>query len=323
MRPRVLVGQALPDEVMASLREVFEVVPVEGPRDRPDVLGAATSAVGILGFAPPRPLLDRARGLRAVSTVSAGYDTFDVDDLTRRGVLLMNCPDALTETTADLAFALILAAARRVAELDAWVKAGRWTEDPPEGGFGVDVHGKTLGVVGLGRIGAAIARRGALGFGMRVLYAGPSAKPEAERQYGAVRRDLDALLAEADFMCLAMPLRKETDGLIGARELRLMKRSAILVNIARGRVVDEEALIAALREGRLRAAGLDVFQREPLPLDSPLLGMPNVVALPHVGSATRETRDAMARSAADNLIRFLTAGEVRNAVNPAALEGPR
>lgn len=303
-----MVGEGLPEEAMGELREAFEVRVWEPGVDLDGVEGS-------IGVSPSPEFFDRARDLRAIATVSAGYDAYDLEDLTRRGIQLMNCPGALTETTADLAFALLMAAARRVSELAEWVKAGSWTSSLPDEKFGVDVHGKTLGIVGMGRIGAAIARRGALGFGMRVLYAGPSAKPEAERELGAVRHPMEELLGYSDFVCLAMPLRKETDGLIGARELALMKPTAILVNIARGRVVDEEALISALENGGIRGAGLDVFQREPLGLDSPLLRLPNVVALPHIGSATRETRDAMALMSVRNLVSYLVDGQVMNGVN--------
>lgn len=294
---------------MAELEAVFEVQQWDGTLDGVGI------ASGLMGVRPSPELFDAAPNLRAIATISAGYDAYDVEDLTRRGILLMNCPDALTETTADLAFALLMAAARRVTELAEWVKAGEWRGPLPDEKFGVDVYGKTLGVIGMGRIGAAIARRGALGFGMRVLYNGPSTKPDAERELGAVRHPLEELLAYSDFVCLAMPLRPETEGLMGARELALMKPTGILVNIARGRVVDEEALVDALQAGRLRAAGLDVFQREPLPLDSTLLAMPNVVALPHIGSATQETRDAMALMSARNLVSYLIDGRATNAVN--------
>jgi len=306
----VLTVPNLPEAALSELRPHFELR---------DVSGSSADVVGILGFSPTRELLDGTPRLRAISTISAGYDNFDVEELTRRGILLMNCPDALTETTADLAFTLILAAARRVVELADWMRAGEWTTGLPESHFGVDVHGKTLGIVGLGRIGAAVARRGALGFGMRILYSGPSAKPEAERQLGAERRELDALLEESDFVCLTLPLRPDTDRLIGARQLARMKPSAILVNVARGRVVDEVALIDALRSGAIRGAGLDVFEREPLPMESPLLRMPNVVLLPHIGSATPETRTAMAVAAARHLVSYLVEGVPMSPVNPEAI----
>jgi glyoxylate/hydroxypyruvate/2-ketogluconate reductase len=221
----------------------------------------------------------------------------------------------LTESTADTVFALILASARRVVELAEWVRAGHWKGSIGESCFGVDVQGKTLGIVGLGRIGGAVARRAALGFRMNVLYTNRSPNAQAEQDYGARRVELDELLAQADFVCLQVPLTPETRGMIGAAELRKMKRSAILINASRGPTVDEAALIDALRDGTIRGAGLDVFAHEPLPADSPLLAMKNVVALPHIGSATHETRHAMARNAAENLIGALDGTLTQNIVN--------
>jgi glyoxylate/hydroxypyruvate/2-ketogluconate reductase len=242
-----------------------------------------------------------------------------VQDLTRRGIVLTHTPDVLTESTADTVFALILASARRVVELAEWVKQGNWKASIGEACFGVDVQGKTLGIVGLGRIGGAVARRAALGFRMNVLYTNRSANEQAEKEYGAKRVELDELLAQSDFVCLQVPLTPETRGLIGANELQKMKRSAILINASRGPTVDENALVDALKNGTIRGAGLDVFEQEPLPADSPLLAMKNVVALPHIGSATHETRHAMARNAAENLIGALNGTLTQNIVNPDVL----
>ncbi|KTT23888.1 bifunctional glyoxylate/hydroxypyruvate reductase B, partial [Pseudomonas oryzihabitans] len=228
-------------------------------------------------------------------------------------------PDVLTETTADLGFTLLMSAARRVPELDAFVKAGLWRKGIGEEHFGTDIHGRTLGIVGAGRIGAAIAKRGHFGFDMPILYTANSAKPELEEQLGAQRRELDELLQEADFVCLVVPLSPATEKLIGARELGLMKSNAILINLARGAVVDEPALIEALRNGQIRGAGLDVYTQEPLEA-SPLFELPSVVTLPHIGSATHETRYAMAERAVNNLIAALTGERPTDLVNPAALE---
>ncbi|KVG76948.1 D-glycerate dehydrogenase [Burkholderia ubonensis] len=318
MKPRIVAYKPLPDDVLAYLREHAEVVQADGADALAAALGDANGAIGASLKIPPT-MLERAPRLKAWSTISVGYDNFDVADLTRRGIVLAHTPDVLTESTADTVFSLILASARRVVELAEWVKAGRWHHSIGPDLYGTDVQGKTIGIVGLGRIGAAVARRAALGFRMRVLYANRSAQPDAEAQYGARRVTLDELLAASDFVCLQVPLSDETRHLIGAAEFAKMKRGAILINASRGPVVDEAALIDALRAGTIRGAGLDVFEREPLAADSPLLRMNNVVALPHIGSATHETRHAMARCAAENLVGAL-AGTLRvNLVNPDVL----
>ncbi|KVZ03482.1 NAD(P)-dependent oxidoreductase [Burkholderia stagnalis] len=322
MKPRIVAYKPLPDDVLAYLREHAEVVQADGAAALADALAQADGAIGASLKITPA-MFDGAPRLRAWSTISVGYDNFDVADLTRRGIVLAHTPDVLTESTADTVFSLILASARRVVELAEWVKAGRWQRSIGPDLYGTDVQGKTIGIVGLGRIGAAVARRAALGFRMRVLYTNRSAQPDAEAQFGAQRVALDQLLAEADFVCLQVPLAPETRHLIGAAELAKMKRGAILINASRGPVVDEAALIDALRAGTIRGAGLDVFEQEPLAADSPLLRMSNVVALPHIGSATHETRHAMARCAAENLVGAL-AGTLRaNLVNPDALAPAR
>ncbi|KVO59636.1 NAD(P)-dependent oxidoreductase [Burkholderia stagnalis] len=322
MKPRIVAYKPLPDDVLAYLREHAEVVQADGAAALADALAQADGAIGASLKITPA-MLDGAPRLKAWSTISVGYDNFDVADLTRRGIVLAHTPDVLTESTADTVFSLILASARRVVELAEWVKAGRWQRSIGPDLYGTDVQGKTIGIVGLGRIGAAVARRAALGFRMRVLYTNRSAQPDAEAQFGAQRVALDQLLAEADFVCLQVPLAPETRHLIGAAELAKMKRGAILINASRGPVVNEAALIDALRAGTIRGAGLDVFEQEPLAADSPLLRMSNVVALPHIGSATHETRHAMARCAAENLVGAL-AGTLRaNLVNPDALAPAR
>ncbi|AOJ80772.1 D-glycerate dehydrogenase [Burkholderia savannae] len=319
MKHRIVVYKPLPDDVLAYLRERADLTIVDGADALARALDTADGALGASLEITPE-LLDRAPRLRAWSTISVGFDNFDVADLTRRGIVLAHTPDVLTESTADTVFALILASARRVVELAEFVKAGQWRQSIGEPLYGTDVNGKTLGIIGLGRIGAALARRAALGFRMPVLYTNRSANPQAETQFGARRVALDELLATADFVCVQVPLTPQTRHLIGAREFAKMKRSAILVNASRGPVVDEAALIDALRAGTIRAAGLDVFEHEPLAADSPLLSMSNVVALPHIGSATRETRHAMARCAAENLIAALDGTLARNVVNRDVLQ---
>lgn len=319
MKHRIVVYKPLPDDVLAALRARADVVLAEGADALARALPDADGALGASLRITPE-LLDRAPRLRAWSTISVGFDNFDVADLTRRGIVLAHTPDVLTEATADTVFALILASARRVVELAEYVKSGQWRQSIGKALYGTDVNGKTLGIVGLGRIGTALARRAALGFRMPVLYTSRSPHPQAEAQFGARRVELDELLATADFVCLQVPLSPQTRHLIGARELAKMKRDAILVNASRGPVVDEAALIDALRAGAIRAAGLDVFEHEPLAADSPLLSMRNVVALPHIGSATRETRHAMARCAAENVIAALDGTLARNIVNRDVLQ---
>ncbi|KTT50081.1 bifunctional glyoxylate/hydroxypyruvate reductase B [Pseudomonas oryzihabitans] len=320
-KKHVVVFNRLPETLVERLREHFsvEVIPASANIDL--FAASAAKAQGLIGAS--RKLgekeLEMATTLEAIASVSVGYDSYDVDYLTERGILLTNTPDVLTDTTADLGFTLLVSAARRVPELDAFVKAGHWRKGIGEEHFGTDIHGRTLGIVGAGRIGAAIAKRGHFGFDMPILYTANSAKLELEEQMGAQRRELDDLLKEADFVCLVVPLSAATEGLIGARELGLMKSSAILINLARGPVIDEPALIEALRQGQIRGAGLDVYTREPLEA-SPLFELPNVVTLPHIGSATHETRYAMAERAVNNLIAALTGERPTDLVNPAALD---
>ncbi|MBM7060067.1 D-glycerate dehydrogenase [Pseudomonas sp. UL073] len=319
MKKTVLAFSRLAPSIVERLQEQVElIIPgADGGDLNAQFAAALPRAHGLLGVGRRlgRDSLATAESLEVVSSISVGYDNYDVDYLSERGILLTNTPDVLTESTADLAFALLMSAARRVAELDAWTRAGNWTRTLGPELFGSDVHGKTLGIVGLGNIGAAIARRGHLGFGMPVLYSGNSRKPALEQQLGAQYRSLEALLAEADFVCIVVPLSAQTRQLIGRRELALMKPGAILVNIARGAVIDEAALTDALQRRQIRGAGLDVYEQEPL-ATSPLFQLPNVVCLPHIGSATHETRQAMADRAVDNLLAALAGERPRDLVNP-------
>ena len=313
---KIIAYKPLPDDVLAYLRKRVELVQVDGAQHDAfvaalkDVDGAIGASVKITPA-----MLEGATKLKALSTISVGFDAFDVADLTQRGIVLAHTPDVLTESTADTVFSLILATARRVVELADWVKAGQWQTGVGPAQYGVEVQGKTLGIVGLGRIGGAVARRAALGFNMPVLYTNRNPNPQAEQAYGARRVELAELLASSDFVCLQVPLTPETHHLIGAAELRAMKKSAILINASRGATVDEAALIEALQAGTIHGAGLDVFETEPLPADSPLLSLSNVVALPHIGSATHETRHAMALNAAENLVAALDGTLRRNVVN--------
>ena len=322
MKKQIVLYKKLSPLLMARLHEQAEVTLI----DSLDAQGMATlrdalpRAHGLLGASLKldAELLDRAPHLEAIASVSVGVDNYDIDYLTERRILLSNTPDVLTETTADTGFALILATARRVVELANLVRAGEWKRNIGPTHFGSDVHGKTLGIIGMGRIGEALAQRGHFGFGMPVIYHSHSPKPAVEQRFNAQYRSLGELLQQADFVCLTLPLTAETEGLIGAEQFALMRRDSIFINISRGKVVDEAALIEALRGGQIRAAGLDVFEREPLNPDSPLLQLNNVVATPHIGSATHETREAMARCAVDNLLTALSGERPANLVNASA-----
>ncbi|WP_415756081.1 2-hydroxyacid dehydrogenase [Pseudomonas sp. LT1P18] len=322
MKKQVVLYKKLSPLLMARLHEQTEVTLI----DNLNADGLATlrealpRAHGLLGASLKLDagLLDLAPNLEAIASVSVGVDNYDIDYLTERRILLSNTPDVLTETTADTGFALILATARRVVELANMVRAGQWKRNVGPAQFGTDVHGKTLGIIGMGRIGEALAQRGHFGFGMPIIYHSHSPKPAVEQRFNAQYRSLPELLQQADFVCLTLPLTAETEGLIGAEQFALMRPETIFINISRGKVVDEAALIQALRDGQIRAAGLDVFEREPLNTDSPLLQLNNVVATPHIGSATHETREAMATCAVDNLLAALAGERPKNLVNAGA-----
>ena len=242
-----------------------------------------------------------AQQLKIISTVSVGYDNYDVDYLTKNNIWLANTPHVLTETTADLAFTLLVSAARKVPELDQWTKQGEWKRTVGPAQFGQDIFGKTLGIIGLGNIGAAVARRGFYGFNMNILYHNRREKLALAQPLNARYCGLDELLSQSDFVVVAVDLNPESKALMGTAQFEKMQSHAVFVNIARGSVVDEEALVHALQQQQIFAAGLDVHQKEPLQ-SSPLFTLPNVVTLPHIGSATAETRLKMAKLAHKNLV---------------------
>ncbi|HSO28890.1 MAG TPA: D-glycerate dehydrogenase [Candidatus Sulfomarinibacteraceae bacterium] len=325
-RPRVFVARLIPDAGLRPVLDACEATVWEGdaPPPRDELLRAVAGCDGVLTMLTDRvddAFLDAAGpGLRVVSNMAVGYDNIDVPACTRRGIPVGNTPGVLTETTADLAWALILAAARRLPEGERFVRSGLWRTWSPIHQLGVDVHGATLGIVGFGRIGQAVARR-AKGFGMSVLYASRSrVDPAIESALGATWLPLEDLLARADFVTLHVDLNPSTRRLIDAAALRRMKPTAILVNTTRGPVVDPAALYEALRDGVIRAAALDVTDPEPIPMDDPLLTLDNCLIVPHVGSATEATRGRMAAMAAANLLAGVRGERLPTLVNPEAYE---
>ena len=322
-KPTVYVTRELPGDAVERLRQAasVRVWPEELPPPRDVLLREAAAADGLVALLTDRvdgELMDAAPRLRVVSNVAVGYDNIDVAEATRRGILATNTPGILTDTTADFAFALLMAAARRVVEADRYTRQGRWKTWGPQVLLGQDVHGACLGLVGLGGVGLEVAKR-ARGFGMRILYFDHRRRPREERRYGLVPTELDQLLREADFVSLHVPLTAETRHFIGERELSLMKPTAILVNSARGPVVDQQALYRFLKERRITAAALDVTEVEPIPMDDPLLTLDNVIIAPHIASASVATRGRMASVAADNLLAALRGEAPPNCVNRQAL----
>ena len=320
-RPSILVARAIFPEVIASLREHFEVdTNDDDVALTPEQLAQRLQGkVGVLTTGSERvdaALLAACPGLKVAANIAVGFNNFDVPAMTAAGVLGTNTPDVLTETTADFGFALIMATARRLTESEHFLRAGKWNKWALDMFAGADVHGSTLGILGMGRIGQAIARRGAHGFGMKVIYHNRSrldAAIEADLRASYVSKD--QLLQQADHLILVLPYSAESHHAIGAAEIARMKPTATLVNIARGGIVDDAALAAALREHRIAAAGLDVFEGEPK-VHPDLLTVPNVVLTPHIASATLATRRAMAQLAADNVIAYLTEGRALTPLNP-------
>lgn len=323
-RLAVLVTRAVYPETLARLRAHFDVEANEADEimEAGELARRLQGKAGALTTPSERidaALLDQLPALRVVANMAVGYNNIDVQACTARAVLATNTPDVLTETTADFGFALMMATARRMAEAERYLREGRWKKWRYDMFTGSDVHGATLGVLGMGRIGQAIARRGALGFGMRVLYHNRSRlAPELEAPLGARYVDKATLLREADHLVLVLPYAPDSHHAIGAAELALMKPGATLTNIARGGIVDDAALAAALAEGRLAAAGLDVFEGEPA-VHPELLARSNVVLTPHIASASERTRRAMADLAADNLIAALSGRRPPSLLNPAVL----
>lgn len=309
-KPKIFITRRLPEDLLEKLKADMEIsmwdeelVPV--PRER--LLEEAKNADGLLTMLSDRideDLLNLAPQLKIIANLAVGYDNIDVKACSERGIVVCNTPDVLTETTADLTFALLMATARRLTEAAEFVKNGEWSEWGPFLLAGKDIHHKTVGIVGMGRIGSAVAKR-AKGFDMNILYHNRTRKEHAEAEYVS----FETLLASSDYVVCLAPLTQETYQLFDAEAFRQMKNDAIFINVGRGKSVDEDALIEALKAGEIAGAGLDVFSEEPISSDHPLLSLKQVVALPHIGSASTETRSKMIELLCDNLHAVLIRGE--------------
>ncbi|KSU84467.1 glyoxylate reductase [Fictibacillus enclensis] len=324
MKPKVYITRKIPKEVAEQIAEVCYVrmweeedIPVPRPVLQKE-LADSDGLYCLLTENIDSDLLDNAPRLRVISNMAVGYNNIDIETASERGIMVTNTPSVLTQTTADLTFALLMATSRRIVESSDFLRRGEWKTWSPMLLTGQDVYGSTLGIIGLGQIGESVAQR-AKGFDMRVLYYNRSRKLEAEKQLGIQYTDMETLLKESDFICILTPLTPETRHLIGRKELSLMKNTSVLINTARGGIVDEEALYDALKEKEIWAAGLDVFEQEPVSMDHPLFTLSNVVTLPHIGSASFHTRMQMARLAAENLLTALLGDIPKNLVNANVL----
>lgn len=305
-KPYIYITRKLPESVIAKLRSLAEVGmwdSEEVPVPREILLGEAKKADALLTMVTDKidkEVFEIGANLKVVANCAVGYDNIDVEEATKRRIVVCNTPDVLTDTTADLAFSLILITSRRIIEAVDVVRTGGWKSWYPYFLAGTDVHHKTLGIVGMGNIGEAVAKR-AIGFDMRVLYHNRNRKLEAEESLGVVYASFDELVKESDFVLVLTPLTPETKGMFTKEVFKKMKKSAYFINVARGPIAVEADLIEALKEGEIAGAGLDVYDKEPISRDHPLLQLDNVVALPHIGSASVETRTAMMKLACDNI----------------------
>ncbi|MEC1179473.1 D-glycerate dehydrogenase [Metasolibacillus meyeri] len=320
MKKQLFITRKLPSHIIEPLHTYYNIV--EWPEEevvmpREKLLAAVKDCEALwvtLADQVDAELLAYAPNLKIVSTLSVGFNNIDMNALRGRGIIATNTPDVLTDTTADLVFALLLATARRIPEAERYLREGKWQGWYPLQLVGKDVGGATIGIIGLGRIGQAVAKR-ALGFDMKVLYHNRNRKLAEEERYGFHYRALEDLLQESDFVVVMTPYSKETEGLIGERELALMQEDAVLINVARGGIVNETALYDALKNNKLWAAGLDVFEQEPVALQHPLLTLPNVVALPHIGSASLQTRTAMMNLNVQALLAYAQGETILNRVD--------
>lgn len=325
MKPYIYITRKLPEETIMDLTELFEVKMWDHediPAPREVILKEAQKASALITMLSDKideEVLSAGEGLKVVSNLAVGFDNIDLEAATKHGIIVTNTPDVLTETTADLTFALLMSAARRIAEAAEYIKAGKWGGWSPYLLAGHDVYGKTIGIVGMGKIGEAVARR-AKGFGMEILYHNRSRKQDAEKELGAVYSSFEDLVVKADFVVSLAPLTQETRNLFTADVFAKMKKSAIFINAGRGPVVDEQALYEALKNGEIAAAGLDVFEKEPISADHPLLELPNVTAIPHIGSASTETRTTMIKLCCTNVKAVLTGDSPKTIVNKEVIQ---
>ena len=317
-KPKAVIAYPVPQEVVEFVREHcdLKVLDFSKPVNIETIKDEISDAEGmvILGLRIDDQLLDHAPKLKVASNITVGYNNCDVEAMKKRNVLCTHSPGVLDETVADFVMGLLVSAARRLPELDTFTKEGRWVKGDMSELFGRDVHHSTLGIIGMGRIGEAVARRAKFGFEMDVIYYNRSRKEAVEKELGITYKPMDELLAEADFLVTLTPLTAETAHLIGERELDLMKEGSFVINASRGPVIDEEALIKALQSGKLAGAGLDVFEKEPLPKDSPLLSMKNVVTTPHIAAGTHQTMANLAWTAARSMVEVLETGTSKNIV---------
>lgn len=325
LKPKIFITRKIPANLLKQLTEICEVSiwdHEDTPVPRQELEEKIVDMDGLFCLLTENineELLEKATKLKVVSNMAVGYNNIDVEAATKKGIIITNTPGVLTETTADLTFALLMATARRIPEASQFLREGKWETWSPMLLTGQDIYNSTLGIIGLGRIGEALVKR-AKGFDMNVLYHNRSRKPEVERELGIQYATLEELLKQSDYVCIMTPYTLETKNMIRKEHFKLMKETSILINTARGGIVNENDLYQALIDGDIWAAGLDVFEQEPVPLEHPLMSLPNVVTLPHIGSASIATRTKMASVATTNLVQALEGRIPDNVVNKQITE---
>lgn len=317
-KPKVYIAKEIPKEVEDYIGQFCDYEKWNGKEkiSREELLDKLTDKEGLLlsGLKIDKELLEHAKKLRVVSNISVGYNNFDLEEMKARNVIGTNTPEVLDNTVADLIFGLILSSARRISELDKYVKEGNWKPEDEKNLFGVDVHHSTIGIIGMGRIGEAVAKRAKLGFDMEVIYYNRHRKHDVENRLGVKYCDFEMLLQKSDFIVLMTPLTKDTYHYIDFEEFNMMKKTAVFINASRGETVNEKALIEALQNNKIFGAGLDVYELEPIDSQNLLLKIPNVITLPHIGSAVEKTRSDMAMMAARNLVKAVLEETLPNVV---------